>query len=159
MLARFARGPRFESRSGLVLLPHPSTPPPVTFGGSVWVRAQTASSKGIVSSRWYLHGSEQIRERIYLSRGKLSRVDRLARLLVRYGRAPGFESRSSHVLFPPLWHLFHDQFRCRSHWNKHYHPGFGAGIQEESHRSRCQSHSGVVTRIVTFFFFFFFLFV
>ena len=37
------------------------------------------------------------------------------------------------------------------HRNKHQHPGFGASIQEESHRSRYQNHSGVVTRIVTFF--------
>ena len=90
---------------------------------------------------------------IYLSRGKLSRVYSLARVLAWYGRAPGLESQSGHVLFPPLWHLFHDQFRCRSHRNKHHHPGFGASIQKESHRSRCQNRSGVVTRIVTFFLF------
>ena len=42
-----------------------------------------------------------------------------------------FESRSGHVFFfTPLWHLFHDQFRCGSHRNKHHHPGFGASIQE-----------------------------
>ena len=29
----------------------------------------------------------------------------LDRVLVRYARGPGFESRSGHVLFPPLWHL------------------------------------------------------
>ena len=41
VLARSARGPGFESRSGHVLFP---------FGGSVWVRARDASSKGTVSS-------------------------------------------------------------------------------------------------------------
>ena len=97
VLARYARGPRFESQSGLVL---PASP--VTSGGSVWVRARIASSKGTVLSHWYLHGSEQIRGRIYLSMGKLSQVDRLARVLAWYGRAPGFKSRSGHVLFPPL---------------------------------------------------------
>ena len=45
VLARYARGPGFESRSGHVLFTSP-----VTFGGSVWVRAWAASSKGTVSS-------------------------------------------------------------------------------------------------------------
>ena len=45
VLARSARGPGFESRSGRVLFSSP-----VTFGGSVWVHAWAASSKGIVSS-------------------------------------------------------------------------------------------------------------
>ena len=76
--------------------------PPMTFGGSVWVHARTASSKGTVLSRWYLHDSEQTWGRVYLSRGKLSWVDRLARVLAWYGRAPGFKSRLGHVLFPPL---------------------------------------------------------
>ena len=148
VLARFARGPRLESRSGLVLHPHSF---PVTFGGSVWVRARTASCKGTVSSRWYMHGSEQIPRRIYLSREKLLLVDSLARVLAWYGRAPGFEFRSGYVLYPSLWHLFYDPFRCRSHRKIHHHPGCGASIQEESRRNRCQNHSGVVTRIVTFF--------
>ena len=54
---------------GRALYPLPS---PVTFGGSVWIRAQTASSRGTVSSRWYLLGSEQIRGCVYLSRGSSS---------------------------------------------------------------------------------------
>ena len=81
------------SNPGRDLYPLPS---PVTFGGSVWIRAQTASSRGTVSSRWYLLGSEQIRGCVYLSRGScgggISRVDHLARVLAWYGRAPGFES-------------------------------------------------------------------
>ena len=133
--------------SGLVLPPHPPTPlSRMTFGGSVWVRARTASSKRTVSFCWYLHCSEQIRGRIYLSRGKLSWVDHLARVLAWYERAPGFESRSGIV----LCYLFHDQLRCRSHRNKYHHSGFGASIQEES-QSWCQNHPGVVPRIVTYF--------
>ena len=48
VLAQSARGPGFKSRSGPVLFP------PVTFGGSVWVRARAASSKGscMVPSRF-----------------------------------------------------------------------------------------------------------
>ena len=55
VLARYARGPGFESRSGHVLFSSP-----VTFGGSVWVRAQAASSKGTVSSvpAWFRADSE-----------------------------------------------------------------------------------------------------
>ena len=45
VLARYARGPGFESQSGHVLFAFP-----VTFGVSVWVRARAASSKGTVSS-------------------------------------------------------------------------------------------------------------
>ena len=45
VLARYATGPGFESRSGHVLFSSS-----VTFGGSVWVRARAASSKGTVSS-------------------------------------------------------------------------------------------------------------
>ena len=45
VLARSARGPGFESPSGRVLFSSP-----VTFGGSVWVRARAASRKGTVSS-------------------------------------------------------------------------------------------------------------
>ena len=56
VLARSARGPGFESRSGHVSFT------PVTFGGSVWVCARAASSKGL--SRRFLHGFEQIRGRI-----------------------------------------------------------------------------------------------
>ena len=44
VLAWYARGPGFESWSGHVLFP------PVIFGGSVWVHALAASSKGTVSS-------------------------------------------------------------------------------------------------------------
>ena len=44
VLIRCARGPEFEFRSGHVLFS------PVTFGGSLCVRARTASSKGTVSS-------------------------------------------------------------------------------------------------------------
>ena len=38
VLARYARNPVFESRSGHVL-------PAVAFGGSMWVRARAANSK------------------------------------------------------------------------------------------------------------------
>ena len=61
--------------------------------------------------------------------------------------APWFESRSGIV----LCRLFRDQFRCRNHQNKHHHSGFGASIQEESHRSWCQNHPGAVPCIVTYF--------
>ena len=44
VLARYARGPGFESRSSHVLSS------PVILGGSVWVRARAAISKGTVSS-------------------------------------------------------------------------------------------------------------
>ena len=100
-----------------------------------------------VSSCWYLHGSEPIRGRICISRGKLLRVYRLARVLAWYERAPGFKSWSGIV----LCHLFHDQFRRRSHRNKHHHSGFDASKQEESYRSWCQNHPGVVPRLVTYF--------
>ena len=45
VLTRSAIGPGFVSRSGYVLFSSP-----MTFGSSVWVRAQAASSKGTVSS-------------------------------------------------------------------------------------------------------------
>ena len=45
MLARFARSPKFESRSGHVPVSYS-----VTFDGSVCVRARAARSKGTVSS-------------------------------------------------------------------------------------------------------------
>ena len=56
VLARYARDPGFESRSGYVLF----FSSPVTFGGSVWVRARAASSKGTVSSvlAWFRADSE-----------------------------------------------------------------------------------------------------
>ena len=40
-MTRYFRGPGFESRSDHVLFS------PVTLGGSVWVRARAASSKGM----------------------------------------------------------------------------------------------------------------
>ena len=64
------------------------------------------AAKGL--SRRYRHCSEQIRRRIYLSRGKIlagrpcGSVAQLARVLARCARDPGFESRSGHVLFHPL---------------------------------------------------------
>ena len=73
-----------NSGRALYFNPHPF---PVTFGDSMRVRAP--SSKGTVLSRWYLHGSEQIWGRIYLSRGKLSWVDRLAQMLAWHGRVLG----------------------------------------------------------------------
>ena len=53
MLARFARGPGFESRerSWIRVPVGPCAfSSPVTFGGSVWVLARAASSKATVSS-------------------------------------------------------------------------------------------------------------
>ena len=79
-----------------------SSPSPVTFGGSVWVRARTASSKGTISPRCYLHGSEQIRGRVYLSRGDIVTGRSSGSSARMVWNAPGFESRSGHVLFPPL---------------------------------------------------------
>ena len=145
VLTRFARGLRFESRPGLILPPPP------------WhLVAQCRSVLGLRAAEGQsrLVGTCTVPSRfgdVLFKQGDMSRVNRLARVLAWYGRAPGFESRSGHVLFPPLCHLFHDQFRCRSHRNKHHHPGFGASMQEKSQRSRCQNHSGVVSRIVTFY--------
>ena len=49
---------------------------PVTFGGQCGSVLGLRAAKGL--SRQYRHGSEQIRGRIYLSRGKLLQVDRVA---------------------------------------------------------------------------------
>ena len=50
---------------------------PVTFGGQSGSVLGLRAAKGL--SRQYRHVSEQIRGRIYLSRGELSQVDRVAR--------------------------------------------------------------------------------
>ena len=54
----------------------PPPPPPVTFGGSVWVRAQAASSKGTVSSvpaRFRADSGTNLFKQV-----KFSQVDRVA---------------------------------------------------------------------------------
>ena len=75
---------------------------PVTFGDSVWVRALAASSKGTVSSvpAWSRVDSETnlIKQWEIVTEPDSSVV----RVLARCARGRGFESRSGHVLFPPL---------------------------------------------------------
>ena len=80
MLARYAKGPGFESRSGLVLPnppPPPPTPPPpphptpLTFGGSVWVCTQTASSKGKSRQVGTCMGPSRLGEKNYFTKGQL----------------------------------------------------------------------------------------
>ena len=82
-----------------------SEPAPVTFGGSVWVRAWAASSKGIVSSvpaRFQADSGTNLFKQGEIVAGRpCGSVAQLARVLARYARGPGFESRSSHVLPPP----------------------------------------------------------
>ena len=57
MLARYARGPRFESRSGSCAFSSP-----VTFGGQCGSVLGLQAAKGL--SRWFIHGSEKILRRI-----------------------------------------------------------------------------------------------
>ena len=156
VLTRFARGLRFKSRSGLIL-----PPSPVAFGGSVWVRARTASSRGTVSSRWYLHGSEQIRGRIYLSRGIchgsivwLECSHGMGELL---GSSPGraicffllcaiYSMNSFDVEVIEINTIIQDSVpACKKN-----HTGVGAKITQESFH--------VLSHLSHFFFFFFFFF-
>ena len=71
--SRIARGPGFESRSG-----HDFFSFPVTFGGSVWVREKGNEHQKVHVSL-FLGCTEQIRGRILLSRGKMSKDDHVAR--------------------------------------------------------------------------------
>ena len=79
---------------------------PVTFGGSVWVCARAASSKGTVSSVPTLFradsGMNLFKQGEIVADRPCGLVAQLARVLAWYARGPGFESRSDHVLFPPL---------------------------------------------------------
>ena len=72
----------------------------------MWVRAQAASSKGTVSSvpaRFRADSGTDLFKQGEIVTGRLfGSVAQLARVLTRYARGPGFESRSGHVLFPPL---------------------------------------------------------
>ena len=103
MLARYERGPGFEFRSGRVLFP-----PLWNLVVQYWSVLGLRAAKG--PSRRYRHGSEQIPGRIYIKEGGIvagrpcGSVAQLARVLARYARGLGFESRSGRVLFPPLWH-------------------------------------------------------
>ena len=72
---------------------------PVTFGGSVWVRARAASSKG--TSRRY-RGMNLFKQGEIVASRPCGSVAQLARVLARCARGSGLESRSGHVLFPPL---------------------------------------------------------
>ena len=58
---------------------------------------QRDSLVSLVPARFRVVGDEST-----YAGGKLSRVDRLARVFAWYRRALGFESRSGLVLFPPL---------------------------------------------------------
>ena len=79
---------------------------PVTFGGSVWVHARAASSKGPVSSvsaRFRADsGTNLFKQGEIVPGGPCGLVAQLARVLAQYVRGPGFASRLGHVLFPPL---------------------------------------------------------
>ena len=80
---------------------------PVTFGGSVCVRARAASSKGTFGSVpawfWADSGTNLFQQGDIVADRPCGSVAKLARVLARYARGPGFESRSGHVFFPPLW--------------------------------------------------------
>ena len=71
VLTRCARGPGFESLSGHVLF-SPLSHLVAQCGSVLGLRA----AKGL--SCRYRHSSEQIRGRLYLSRGELSQVNRVA---------------------------------------------------------------------------------
>ena len=72
----------------------------------MWVRARAASGKGTVSSvlAWFRadSGTNLFKQREIVAGQPCGSVAQLARVLARYARGPGFESRSGHVLFPPL---------------------------------------------------------
>ena len=101
VLVRSTRGPGFEFRLG-----HVGSYSPVTFGGSVWVRAWDASSKwtvslvsGMVPSRF---GDESVnaggnchRPTVWPDRSVVTSTRTVC-------GGPGFEFRSGHVLFPSL---------------------------------------------------------
>ena len=60
VLAWYVSDPGSETRQALCF-----PPPPVTFGGLVWVLAQTAGSKGTVLSCWYLlQGTNLFKQRV-----------------------------------------------------------------------------------------------
>ena len=71
----------------------------------MWVRARAASSKGTVSSvpAWFRADSEtNLIKQGEIVTGRLGIGSSVVRVLARSARGPGFESRSGHVLFPPL---------------------------------------------------------
>ena len=69
---------------------------PVTFGGSVWVRARAASSKGTVSSVPTLFqadsGTNLFKQGEIVAGRPCGSVVQLARVLARYARGPGFHT-------------------------------------------------------------------
>ena len=74
---------------------------PVTFDGSVWVRARAVSARGTVSSvpSWFRVDSGKN----LIKQGATMWLDSsLVIVLVRYVRGPGFESGSGHMLFSPM---------------------------------------------------------
>ena len=72
----------------------------------MWVRARAASGKGTVSSvpAWFRadSGTNLFKQGEIVAGRPCGLVAQLARVLARYARGPGFESRPGHVLFPPL---------------------------------------------------------
>ena len=78
---------------------------PVTLGGSVWVRARAASSKGAVSSVpvWFRadSGTNLIKQGEIVTGRPCGSVAQLS-VLAWCARGSGFETRSSHVLFSPV---------------------------------------------------------
>ena len=72
----------------------------------MWVRARAASSKRTVSSvpAWFRadSGTNLIKQGGNCRRSTVWLGSSVVRVLARSARGPGFESRSGHVLFPPL---------------------------------------------------------
>ena len=70
------------------------------------VRARAVSSKGTVSSlpaRFRADSGMNLFKQGDIVAGRpCGSIAQLARVLARYARGPGFESRSGYVLFPPL---------------------------------------------------------
>ena len=69
----------------------------------MWVRARAASSKGTVSpvpTRFRPDSGKNLFKKGEIVAGQsCGSAAQLARVLARYARGPGFESRSGHVLF------------------------------------------------------------
>ena len=72
----------------------------------MWVRARAANSKGTVSSvpAWFRADSATnlFKQGGIVAGRPCGTVAQLARVLAQCARSSGFESRSGHVLFPPL---------------------------------------------------------
>ena len=72
----------------------------------MWVRARAASSKETDSSvpAWFRadSGTNLIKQGGNCHRSTAWLGSSVVRVLARYARGPGFESRSGRVLFPPL---------------------------------------------------------